>query len=203
MKLVTFLRHGSLAAPYEPYDGISLETLSDIGMNRIEPDIDVEQAKERIAAWRRDHTETIDALYASTAPRARQTAEIFAKAAGVRPESIDYSDAFSEILFDPAVLTTSEAFAQEKMDAIRSAFFPAMLSGKGADTLEETFVRIGRVETQLHEAEGERIVCITHGFYMRLLKLHFVDGKDLKDVTAEDFESTPSPDFLTGFDVKL
>ena len=63
-----------------------------------------------------------------------------------------------------------------------------------AETLEDSLARVRKVETFLSKRQEKTVILVTHGWFLRLLEIHFVLGKPIDDITLEDIlEVKPVP----------
>ena len=62
-----------------------------------------------------------------------------------------------------------------------------------AETFEDSLERVRKIESFLSERQEKTIILVTHGWFLRLLEVYFVQGKHT-DITLEDLlETKPVP----------
>lgn len=118
------------------------------------------------------------ALISSTMERARETAKIIGAGIGMRPE---FSDLFVERKF-PSDFLGKRRDDPEVLDIVRR-----MHDGRGApgfrfsdeDNFEDLNARASKALAHLAELPAEKIVLITHGFFMRVMAARVFFGDAL------------------------
>jgi broad specificity phosphatase PhoE len=203
MKHITFIRHSRLSGPYADYGKLTFSELADLGMKRVSPHV----AQNTISLIRAKFSATelagLDLILHSTDRRTKETAQAFRKS-GAKNAAVQNTSRLDEIRFDPEALTTPELFAKHGLREIRRSLFYGMKRGKGADSLKETLERAAALEQKLKGLPGERVLCITHSFFMRVLRLYFLRGKrSAREITEAALMRTLDHLNLEGFSIRL
>lgn len=146
-----------------------------------------EQARFVAARCKGLHPEVI---ISSTMERARQTGGFIAEATGA---PIEYSDDFVERL-DPSSLR-DQSGADPLVDALHKrwteSFFAHNVRIEDGENFEDIRDRAKRALKHIEERAEERIVAVTHGFFLRMIVAYITSGDSL---TPEGFK-----DFLLAF----
>ncbi|MBB6735154.1 histidine phosphatase family protein [Cohnella zeiphila] len=134
------------------------------------------------ATWLADalRDERIDAVYSSSSPRARRTADIVK---GDRALAVREADELKEIN-----LGVWEGMRQEEAERADPGAFrhfwddPSEFRVEGSETFDETAARsIGQLERILSEHPGQTVLIVTHTVVVKLLMAHF-EGRSLQDL---------------------
>lgn len=79
-----------------------------------------------------------------------------------------------------------------------------MKKGVGAESLKDALKRSKALKTQLKELPYQNILCITHSFYMRVLRLFFLENLTQdKDIGVLKLINTLDHSYLDGFETRL
>lgn len=204
MKSVTFVRHCRLSDPYTDYNKLSLNQLRGLGTGRIDPDIHPDSFWEIAEKFTREQLQAFDMIFCAPSTRARKTAELIKRLSERDPE-IEESDTLREISFDLVLLTSEEKFAREGLPEIRAALFRGMIRNEpGAEALDDLLKRVSTLTEMLEHTQRESILCITHSFYMRMLRLYFLEHlTHCQDFTADKLMNTLDHNYLEGFTLSL
>jgi broad specificity phosphatase PhoE len=136
--------------------------------------------------------------------RARQTAELIKHLSPKNPE-IKQTDTLREISFDLEALTSEEQFAQKGLQEMRSALCRGVVRREsGAEPLENLLRRIDTLLEILEESQYNSILCVTHSFFMRVLRLYFLEYlTHSQDITVDQLMNAYDHSYLDGFTLTL
>lgn len=197
MRYVSFLRHASLAPPFNDYAALSLRQLDKLARQDANPPINPEvQIADTVR--QKLHLDNAKTVFCATSLRARQTAHL-AGTANARPTPL-----LDEIRFTPSMLVSAADYDARGMQAVRDGLFEALLAGDGAaaETVKDIYARITVLKQLLSGGDGD-ILCVTHGFFMRFLELYFKGIVDPADVTSDAIHTQTNHSNLRGFRVRL
>lgn len=173
-----FVRHADLKYPYNNYDRLSLKHLDLLATEKIQPQINRRLAKAKIKKHIADGfmaIDEVDAIYYSSTPRAKETAAVLAETLNVTElKELLY---LHEIAFSPKKLVSLTDFERNGMDAVRVALYKAIAQGTADESHKTILERIREVEHLLRCNKNRTIVIVTHGFFMRLLQIAFLQNK--------------------------
>jgi broad specificity phosphatase PhoE len=170
---VWFLRHGKTHFDYEnsKYDdfiqmqcnGYSTPLAEDHG-------IDFESLPKQV-----------DFVGYSPFTRALETAELLRSSLDVK--SMEELELLHEVRFDRDVIGEHEfiSLAENRKDILERWY-----GGRNkAETFEDSLARVRAIESFLSKQPGKTIILLTHGWFLRLLEIYFVQGKHT-DIAIND-----------------
>ena len=195
---ITFLRHGRLMPPYKDYKKLSLDELSNLSLQKIDPSIDVSDAKKRILASDLLKND-FDVIFMSSAKRAKQTAQIMANALNIN--DIKISDLVKEITFDPKKLVTSQQYENEGLNCVRHGLFEALENNTNIEQISSIITRLDNFKSLLKKGNYQSVLVVTHGFLLRVIDLYM--RQSTKNITAQLLNQSTNYDYLDGFSVFL
>lgn len=194
--IITFLRHGSLLKPFDDYNKLTLHELSQLARQEVDPPVDSSKINVRMIA--KDYLlKKYDVLYVSKSRRTSDTAVELSKKISLPPK-IKLQE-LNEIVFDPSKLVTEKEFEKEKLIVIRRRLFEALEDNSNIETGKNVFQRIKKIEKILKKTQGNNILIITHGFFMRYLDI-FYRQKSL-DFSEDALNQAINYDYASGFTV--
>lgn len=170
---VWFLRHGKTPFNYENpnYDDF-IEMMSN-GHNTPlteDPEINFAALPKRV-----------DLVCHSRYRRSFQTAEVLRKKLNIK--LIEEQQFLDEVSFDRNIIGREEytSLVSSRKDVLERWY-----SGKNsAETFEDSLARVRSIETFIRGRNEKTIILITHGWFLRLLEIYFVQGKHT-NITLED-----------------
>jgi len=203
MKKIKFIRHSKLECPYDDYSQLTFSQICGLATGRLMPGIHTESQKMLIERLDTKELKSFDFILCSQSRRTRQTAKLICKLSGKHLE-VKETDNLSEIFFDPAVLTSKNEFTQHGLAVIRKSLFHGMKNKTGAESLDEVLNRAQKLKNELMKSPHDNILCITHSFYMRVLRLFFLDRLTTSRMISElKLMNTIDHNYLEGFEVYL
>lgn len=203
MKKIKFIRHSKPANPYTDYTKLTFTQICDLATNKFTPDIHPNTLGMILEKFTHGELKKFDLILCSHSKRTIQTAKLI-QSFGKKGLEIRKSENLKEILFDPSVLTTEKAFLQRGFIEIRESLFEGMKKGLGADSLEKTLTRAKRLERELKQLPYKNILCVSHSFYMRALRLYFLENlKNGHEISVSKFINTIDHRYLEGFEIRL
>jgi broad specificity phosphatase PhoE len=170
---VWFLRHGKTHFDYENsnYDDF-IEMLCNGHKTPLAEDhgIDFESLPKQV-----------DLVCHSPLIRAFQTAGELALELDLK--SMQELELLQEVRFDWDII---ERWEYKSLAESRKVILQRWFDGKNkAETFEDSLTRVREIETFLSERQERTIILITHGWFLRLLEVYFVQGKHT-GITLED-----------------
>lgn len=205
-KCVTFLRHGRLVAPYDNYDRLSFEQIHRLASGELDPTIDKDRVNEVVLSLKRlNSLKDLEVIYHASSQRAQDTAfclKQFLETRNGRQIKIVRLDELAEIKFNLKQLVSLKQYQKGQMRVVRSALFRALVQGGSVEELKECYRRIKRLEQIILQNGNEKVLCITHGFFMRLLQLYFLLGvKQPDEVSQEQLSNAINFSYGKGFSI--
>lgn len=203
MKKITFIRHCLLEPPYNDYSRLTFNRISGLAIDRISPNIHPESQKLLLEKFDYKKLKSFDLILCSHSKRTKQTAELFRKFANKNQE-IRVLPELSEISFNPKALTTQKEFIKQGLGVIRTSLFHGMKNGQGAESLDAVLLRAQKLKDELLELPFNNILCVTHSFYMRVLRLFFLEKLTKScDISELKLINTTDHHYLEGFKVNI
>jgi broad specificity phosphatase PhoE len=180
---VWFLRHGK--TPFD-YENSSYDDFRDMLCNGH----DTPLLKEHGINFK-TLPDRVEFVAHSPAKRAVDTAKVLRKKLGVKP--MEELELLREVTFDCNIILRQEytSLAGSREDILKRWY-----SGRNeAENFEDSLERVRKIETFLSERQEKTIILVTHGWFLRLLEIYFVQGKHTDvDITLEDIlEVKPVP----------
>ena len=203
MKLVKFIRHSKLECPYDNYSRLTFSQICGLATGKIMPGIHPESQKILLEKFDIKQLKSFDLILCSQSKRTKQTAGLIFKLRNKHLE-IKKSNNLSEIFFDPSLFTSKEEFAKHGLGVIRKSLFHEMKNGIGAENLDEVLDRAKKLKNELIKLPYDNILCITHSFYMRVLRLFFLENMtDSRRISESKLIKTIDHHCLEGFEINL
>lgn len=195
---ITFLRHGPLLPPYDDYNKLSLDQLNDLALQNINPSVNEEAARKRIASSVL-LKEAFDVIYVSPSARTMETAKIINQYTEIK--NIEILDELKEILFTPKDLVDKKKYQRSGLQAVREGLFEALENGSNTENLQDIIARISRLENKIVSTTQSSVLIITHGFLLRVLQLYFKQPKEI--INAKSLNEAVNYDYVSGFSVSI
>jgi len=178
---VWFLRHGKTPFDYEnsKYDDFMQMLFNGHGTPLAEnPGIEFNLLPKRV-----------DFVGYSPIQRAVETAKILGNRLGV--DQIEELEFLREVKFDKDIVLEHEF---ESLKQIRPKILRRWYNNENkAESFKDSLTRVKEVESFLSERKEKTIILVTHGWFLRLLDVYFVQGKHT-DITLNDLlETKPVP----------
>ena len=203
MKKVQFIRHSMPADPYTDYSKLTFDQICDLATEKFTPDI--HPNSEKLIKEKLDAAEIgkVEVIFCSNSKRTIQTAELICEVFSLDVEVIP-TTLLMEVHFDPSKQMTLKEYEEKGLQLIRERLFEGMEKGKGADSIKETFVRIKELEHFLKNLSQKNVLCVTHSFYMRLLRLYLLEGiTNPEIVTSDKLLHTIDHTYVEGFEFEV
>jgi len=204
MKKIKFIRHSKPADPYVDYTKLAFSQICDLATDRFSPDIHSDSLKLILEKFTHSEIEKFDLIFCSYSKRTIQTAELI-QSLNKKKLAIKKSKNLAEIFFDPSVLTSEEEFLKKGLVEIRESLFKGMKREiGGVESLDRTVKRIKHLGGKLIKLPYKNILCITHSFYMRVLRLYFLENlKTSREISIDKLMNTIDYRYLEGFEICL
>ncbi len=203
MKKIKFIRHSRLESPYSDYSQLTFNQVCGLATCKITPNISSESREILLEKFDKQQLRSFKIILCSYSNRTEQTAKLITKVTG-KDHKFDKTNNLSEIFFDPAILINEEDFTKRGFTSIREALFHGMKTGKGAERLNEVLSRIKKLKAELLSLPYDNILCITHSFYMRVLRLYFLENlTESHQISESKLLDTIDHNYLEGFEIYL
>lgn len=179
---VWFLRHGKpLSLDYNKYDDF-MQMLC----NGHETPLDVDHEIDFNLLPKR-----VDLVCYSPYQRAFDTAQVLCKKLAVK--RLEKLPSLHEVEFDRDFILEREF---KSLEQIRPKVLKRWYKNQNkAESFEDSLARVKEIETFLSQRQEKTIILITHGWFLRILEIYFVQGKRTRtNITLDDILNvTPVP----------
>lgn len=108
-----------------------------------------------------------------------------------------------EVDFDLSKILPKEEFEKRGMPAIRTALYKAEIEGVVVESIAHMYGRIERIFAlcKSHEQKRERVLIVSHDFFMRVIEVYLTVTKRPEEVALEHLEATTLNTYFKGFRV--
>ena len=183
------MRHGFLKDKYSDYSKLGFEDLENLLTNKVFPHIDKEKTKAVLT--KKPFINDVGFVISSDESRAIETADIVKELI-----NIDYieSNLLNEIGFEEGIISKEDVNLHDFNHIRRrvlTQFFNSLYSEKFEDVVSRFLDFIDYLKTLNYNT----ILCITHGWFMRLIYIYSVRGS-LDDISLKDLLEAKIPGFL-------
>jgi len=179
-KSVRFIRHYyKLESPYLDGKDIPSKCFSDLSLGNADPSIHPDFVKEATRIYSKDAFSNIELILTSPLKRVRETAEVL-KAVFDIPGAVHTSQNLTEIFWDPASIMSElgvTTMADQNKPAVFNMRVKRFLDLSAPKTLIDALVQLNGLRGELTAYPQTHVLCVTHSFFLRLIKLYFVDNK--------------------------
>jgi broad specificity phosphatase PhoE len=178
---VWFLRHGKTHFDYEnsPYDDF-IQMLCNGRSTPLaeDPEIHFNSLPKQV-----------DLVGYSPFTRAVETAQLLRNKLDVK--SMEKLELLHEVTFDPDIILRKEyvSLAENRKDILERWY-----DGRNkAETFEDSLARVREIEAFIRERQKKTIILVTHGWFLRLLEIYFVQGKHTAITINDILKVEPVP----------
>lgn len=198
-KIVRFIRHyHKLESPYLDGKNISYQAFVELSLGKVDPTINTDFADEAPKIYPKDAFADTELVLTSPLRRTRETADILINVFNINAP-IQTSKNLTEMFWNPASMISEDDFvttlAENKLD-LTEARVGQFINGTAPKTLNDGLSQLRGLEEEFTGCRQQSILCITHSFFLKLLKLYFVDNKRVRgDFTKDLVLKTKSVDF--------
>lgn len=173
-KTVWFLRHGKTDFDYEncSYDEFIELLQNGEDFPLIEEDFGINFT---------ELPQKVDLICHSPARRAVDTAEKLKEV--LKVGKVELLEPLHEVKFNDSIMS------REEFTTIKESRIPMLTrwfnNENKVESFEDSWERVKKIESFLHSRPEESILLVTHGWFLRLLDIYFVQGKQ-RDITLLD-----------------
>ncbi|MDP2648425.1 MAG: histidine phosphatase family protein [bacterium] len=177
MKTIYFVRHG------ESEENVGFHTGEGVFQGETSPLTERGREQARFIAERCAHLQ-FDALVASPAVRTQDTAGYISELTG---KSIETAPMFTERILPEEFIgrKKDDPEIQERYNEWEASFFDENLRVGSGENFVDLKTRVAGALKYLTEHKADRIVVVTHGYFLRMLVAYIVFGDAL---TTEEFK---------------
>ncbi|PIY97039.1 MAG: hypothetical protein COY66_01740 [Candidatus Kerfeldbacteria bacterium CG_4_10_14_0_8_um_filter_42_10] len=207
---IYFIRHSKLDLPYENHLQMPYGILNDLATGQLDPSIVQNSNKLFLKAAAGLPLKNIDVIYFNNSnfqsKRSRDSAFLIGKVLKEkynRKVPIFGNPYLKEIDFCLKDILSKEKFLKEKMPAVRTALYNALINKGPVEQIDHVFKRIEAVLKSLkkHQDKNQTVMLVSHDFYMRAVEVFFRKSKNFRNITVDDLEKTTLNTYFKGFSV--
>lgn len=142
----------------------------------------------------------VDIIYHSPFRRARETAELIQKKLHHKPP-IENEPLLAEISFSKNIITEKEFLKFGGLKGCRSLILKRWHDGENIETFTDSRKRLQELDRKLNSVPFQKILLITHGWYLRLIVPYYQQRKE--NITLEDLLNAHRYDYGQFFEYNL
>lgn len=186
MKKVYFIRHGPLQGKFSEYSTLEYNDFNNLLLKKVAPPVDEEKTKKLLQSY--SFLANIELIFCSSQNRGIETAKV-AKELG--NASIKEIALLNEVDFYDGILTEEEA--KRGMNTIRKVVLTKWYLGIYSEKFEESIARFNKFIEIVRSRPEKTILCITHGWFMRIIQVYTQKGTTDAITLFEVLEQKPEP----------
>lgn len=185
------MRHGYPKGRYKNYFDLEFVDFEGLLLGKIVPGIDVEKTKEVLASRKLD----FDFIICSAQRRGVETAQIVSDITG---SGLEILSLLNEVSFTKGVICENDI---SDIGKLRKKILTQFYNSNYSETFFDAVKRLKLFIDYVKGLEYDNILCVTHGWFMRLIYLYSV-GK-LEDVSLKELLEANVPDFLDTIEIEI
>ncbi|MBS3116839.1 histidine phosphatase family protein [Candidatus Woesearchaeota archaeon] len=189
MKKLLFMRHGLLEKNYQDYSILGFKDLENLLTKKVISKIDREKTKHFLL--KKDLIKEVNLIISSTELRAMETGEMVKSLISAESET---SSDLNEIIFYEGIIS-KEDVEKHDFDYLRREILTKFFNSVSSEDFNSAQRRFLHFLDSVKKLEYENILCITHGWFMRLISIYKMK-KTLNDISLQDLLDAPVPSFL-------
>lgn len=141
-------------------------------------------------------------ILASDLNRARETSQLYSHRGGVR---CMFTPCLREVRFSLKELLTEDEYQKHGSNLVRERFVDHFVNDSLLEKREMLFERIKRLENLISSQAEQKILIISHSFFMKLMEAYLKDGQDVFEnpelLRSYIFPERKTYEFMEGFDL--
>lgn len=194
MKKLIFMRHGYLEGKYRDYSKLHFKDFENLLLKKVAPPVDKNITKKELLS--KGFLPDVSFVICSSENRSIETAQIVKDITRV---DFEVSSLLDEINFTNGIIKKEDVSDFNKLrKTILTKFFHSDCS-ENFETVKKRFLDFLNYVRNL---DHNLILCVTHGWFMRLIYIYSVKGS-LEGVLLEELLEARVPSFLETAEVSL
>jgi len=178
------MRHGYLKGKYKDYSKLHFIDFENLLLKKVTPHVDIDTTKEELKRKNLD----VNFIICSTENRSIETAQIVKEITGVE---FEVSSLLDEVNFTKGIIAENDVSDFNKSrEIILTNIFHSNHS-ENFDVIKKRFLNFLEY---IRSLDHERILCVTHGWFMRLIDIYSVKGS--LDIQLKELLEVKVPGFL-------
>jgi hypothetical protein len=189
MKEILFIRHGLLEGKFVDYTMLNFDDIEALLVKSVCPNIDATITKKKLRNV--VFLKNYEVVISSTQNRSIQTANIIAQLYLKSP--LLKTDLLNEVDFFKGIIAKKDVLGG--MDNIRLTVLTNWYEGLHCEKFTDSVLRFRLLMKFLKSLPQKKIICVTHGWYMRIISLYQLKS-NLNKVSLNDLLSVkPAKNF--------
>ena len=194
MKRLIFMRHGYLEDKYKDYSKLSFNEFEELLLKKVSPEIDREKTKNCLCKKALLHD--FNFILCSTEKRGIETAKIIKEITGI---SFEISNLLDEVNFSKGVINNEDI---KDFNILRKRILTQLYYSKYSEGFEEVKKRFLELLDYTKSLNYDFILCITHGWFMRLIYL-YSQKNNLEQISLKDLLDAKITNFLDSIEINI
>jgi len=194
MKRLIFMRHGYLEDNYKDYSNLKFVEFENLLTKKANPKID----KERTNAVLKVKTflSDVNFIICSGESRGIETAQLVKEITGVNFET---SSLLNEVDFTKGIINNKDIV---DFNYLRKKILTRFYNSDYSENFDDAKKRFLDFLVYVKELNYNTVLCITHGWFMRLIYIYSVKNS-LENVSLKELLEAKVPDFLDTVEVEI
>jgi|SRR3989344_4233681 len=193
MRLI-FMRHGYLEGRYKDYSRLHFDEIEDLLTKRVSPGIDKERTKAALKTKR--FLPELDLIICSEERRGIETARLVRD---LSDADLEASSLLNEVRFTQGIIDNTDIV---DFNRLRVKVLTQFYASRCSENFEDAKRRFLHFLEHTKKLKHDAILCITHGWFMRLISIYSVKGS-LEGVTLRDMLDTKISGFLDTVEIEI
>jgi len=194
MKKIIFMRHGYLEGKYDDYSKLDFNDFENLLLKRITPRVNRYLTKRELQS--KKILSEVEFIICSSENRSIETAQIVKEIIGVE---FEISSLLDEISFKKGIIEEKDI---KDFNTLRKIILTKFHKSKHSENFDVVKKRFLGFLDYVKELNYDTILCVTHGWFMRLINIYSVRNS-LENVSFKELLDTRVPDFLDTVEVKI
>lgn len=194
MKKLIFMRHGYLEGKYKDYSKLKFVEFEKLLTKKVNPKIDKERTKEVLKA--KIFLFDVNFTVCSEESRGIETAQLVKEITGINFET---SPLLNEVSFTKSIIDNKDIV---DFNCLRKKILTQFYYSNYSEKFEDVKKRFLYFLDYAKKLNYNATLCITHGWFMRLIYIYSVKNS-LENVSLKELLEAKVPDFLDTIEVEI
>gem|GEM_PF-5933015 len=194
MTRLIFMRHGYLEGNYKDYSRLGFVEFENLLTKKVNPKIDSERTKAVLKV--KPFLSEVNLIICSRESRGIETAQLVKEITGINFET---SSLLNEVNFTKGIINQEDIV---DFNDLRKKILTRFYHSDHSEDFEKAQKRFLNFLDYVKELNHDTILCITHGWFMRLVYIYSVK-KSLEKVLLQELLEAKVPDFLDTIDLEI
>ena len=189
-----FMRHGYLEGNYKDYSKLGFIEFENLLTKKVNPKLDQEKTKAVLKV--KPFLSDIDFIVCSGESTGIETAQLVKEITGLNFET---SSLLNEISFTKGIIDNQDII---DFNYLRKKILTRFYHSDHSEDFDEVQKRFLNFLAYIQQFNYDLVLCITHGWFMRLVYIYSVK-KSLEKVSLQELLEAKVPDFLDTIDLEI